>query len=291
MNDELHVGESAGAYVLGALGPEEARDIEAHAAACPQCHQEIAALKRVVSVLPLACATVEPSSDLKARILAAGKGEDQVDAILRRAVVTSALHEPKRDVWHRPLPSWAGVAGWMGLAAACAVAGIFIGVANEHQRMLLALQAATGQPAALGKVTAQNAVAARAPAEDVYKVYPVSADQLEQAVAFIGESQVWDLSLRTQGTQMPCHCKVIQPAKASHAMIVTDMPMTKNGMVYQVWLVRKGKVHKGGIVMPGRMDQTTIPMKVQSGDVIAFSMEPPGGSAVPSGRFVMEQTL
>jgi hypothetical protein len=39
------------------------------------------------------------------------------------------------------------------------------------------------------------------------------------------------------------------------------------------------------------MSQTTIPMKVQSGDVIAFSMEPPGGSAVPSGRFVMEETL
>lgn len=290
MSDEQHVGESAGAYVLGAVGPEEARDIEAHAATCAQCHQEITDLKRVVSVLPLACSSVEPSPDLKARILAAGRGEDQVDAILRRAVVTSALHEPRRDVWHRPLPSWAGVAGWIGLAAACAVAGIFIGVADEHQRMISALQ---GTPVTLGKIaTAQNAPAqAPAPAEDVERVYPVSANQLEQAMAFIGDSQVWDLSLRAKSAQMPCHCKVIQPAKASHAMIITDMPMTGNGMVYQVWLVRKGKVHKGGTVMPGRMSETTIPMKVQSGDVIAFSMEPPGGSAVPSGRFVMEETL
>jgi hypothetical protein len=243
----------------------------------------------VVSVLPLACSSVEPSPDLKARILAAGRGEDQVDAILRRAVVTSALHEPKRDVWHRPLPSWAGVAGWMGLAAACAVAGIFIGVADEHQRMIAALQA---RPMTIGRITtARNAPAAPLAAEDVDKVYPVSANQLEQAVALIGDSEVWDLSLRARAGQMPCHCKVIQPAKASHAMIVTDMPMTQHGMVYQVWLVRQGKVHKGGTVMPGRMSETTIPMKVRSGDVIAFSMEPPGGSAAPSGRFVMEETL
>ncbi|MBV8163927.1 MAG: anti-sigma factor, partial [Candidatus Eremiobacteraeota bacterium] len=63
------------------------------------------------------------------------------------------------------------------------------------------------------------------------------------------------------------------------------------GMVYQVWLARKGKVHEGGVVAPGKMTQTIIPMRVQSGDVIAFSMEPPGGSASPSGPFVMQQTL
>jgi hypothetical protein len=55
--------------------------------------------------------------------------------------------------------------------------------------------------------------------------------------------------------------------------------------------VRKGKVHKGGVVAPGKMTQTIIPMRVQSGDVVAFSMEPPGGSASPSGPFVMQQTL
>ena len=136
MSNDVHVSESAGAYVLGALAPEEAQQVEAHAASCSQCRKEIAELKQVVSVLPLAASSVEPSTDLKARILAASKGEDQADAILRRTVVTSVQHEPKRDFWHRPIPSWAGVAGWLGLAAACVVAGIFIGVTGEHNRML-----------------------------------------------------------------------------------------------------------------------------------------------------------
>lgn len=279
MSDNLHVTESSGAYVLGALSPDEAHEVEAHAAACEQCRKEIADLRQVVSVLPLACSSQEPSADLKARILAATKGEDQADAVLRRAVITT--RQPKRDFWHRPVPSWAGVAGWLGLAAACVVAGIFIGVVNERDRMMTALERTTALTA--------NEAAAPAVSGVAYKVYSVSADQVQRAVDFIGESEVWDLSVSKTGERIPC--KVIQPPKVSHAMLVSDMPPAKNGMVYEVWLIRKGTVHRGGVVMPGHRVQTTIPMRVQSGDVIAFSMEPPGGSAVPSGPFVMEQTL
>lgn len=286
MSNEQHVSEAAGAYVLGALTAQEAQDVEVHAATCEQCRRDINDLRQVVSVLPLACEPVEPSHDLRARILAAGKGDDQVDAILRRAVVTSSRHEPKRDFWHRSWPAWAGIAGWSGLAAACGVAaGILIGVGGERQRMLAlapqpqpqARNMAAEAPRVLGKVTT------------VTPLYAVNADQIEQAVALIGHSQVWDLSLSKTGDRIPC--KVIQPRNASHAMIVSDMPATRNGMVYQVWLLRKGKIHKGAVVMPGRMVQTTIPMKVQRGDVIAFSMEPAGGSALPTGGFVMQQTL
>ena len=287
MMDDVHVSENAGAYVLGALSVEEARAVEAHAASCPQCHEEIAGLQRVVSVLPLSCASVEPSPDLKERILAATRTEDHVDAILRRAITSTRAGEPKHDVWHRSLPSWAGVAGWLGLAAACIVAGMFIGIADEHHRMMTALQAPV--PAA-DVVAARNIRLPTAKTASEAGYIAVSADQLDPRVRFIGESEVWDLSVSRIGERIPC--KIIQPPDVSHAMVVSNMPMpSKAGMVYQVWLVRKGKVHKGGVVAPGKMTQTIIPMRVQSGDVIAFSMEPPGGSASPSGPFVMQRTL
>ena len=288
MMDEMHVSENAGAYVLGALSVDEAHAVEAHAAACPQCREEIAGLQRVVSMLPLSCTSVEPSPELKNRILAATRTEDQVDAILRRAVTSSRLREPKHDVWHRSFPSWAGVAGWVGLATACAVAGLFIGIAGERQRMMTAMQAPVPAAQAVAMRSDTGIPSAKSANEAGY--IAVSADQLDPRVAFIGESKVWDLSVTRTGERIPC--KIIQPPNLSHAMIVSDMPMpSKPGMVYQVWLVRKGKVHKGGVVMPGKMTQTIIPMKVQSGDVIAFSMEPAGGSAIPSGPFVMQQTL
>jgi anti-sigma-K factor RskA len=292
MSDELHVSESAGAYVLGALSAEEAREVETHAALCEQCHEEISDLRRVVSVLPLASPSVEPSPELKTRILAAGRDDSQADAILRRALTSPKLREPKHDVWHRSLPSWAGVAGWMGLATACVIAGIFIGVAGEHQRMMATLSAPVPAVQSLGRIAVAKTAAepAAAPALDSsYSVYPVGANQLRSRLTVTGASRVWDLSISQVGKRIPA--KVIQANGASHATIIADMPMAKHGMVYQVWLVRKGKMHRGPTVMPGEMMQTTIPMSVQTGDVIAFSMEPPGGSALPSGPFIMEQTL
>jgi len=276
MSDEQHIGESAGAYVLGVLPPEEVHAIEAHAASCEQCRNEIADLKDVVAVLPLAATSMEPSPGLRTRILAASKGEDQAEAILRRAVVSRGREARKPGLWQQPLPVWAGIAGWVGVATACVVIGVFIGVESERARMTADL-AQLPQP--------QHFAAANS-----YRVYHVSTEDLSKAVAIIDQSQVWDFSVAKAGERMPC--KVIQPPHLSHAMIVTDMPPpAKKGMVYQVWLVREGKVHRGGVVMPGRGVQTIIPMRVRAGDVIAFSMEPVGGSAVPSGPFLMQETL
>ena len=273
-----HVGDSAGAYVLGALGEVEAHEVESHAAACPQCRQEIAELRRVVAVLPLASPSVEPSPALKRRILSATRSEDRVDAVLRRSLEHSREREVKHDVWHRSFPSWAGVAGWVGVAAACIVGGIFIGIADEHYRMT-ALQAQGGAPpASIGRIIAAKT------AED--NIFRPSVEGLDPRVAFVGESKVWDLSLNHKG--MPC--KVIQPPNKAHAMIVADMPKAEHDMVYRVWLVRKGEMLRGGTIAPGKMMQTTLPMDVHSGDVIAFSIESPNGSAA-SGPFVYETTL
>jgi anti-sigma-K factor RskA len=280
--NDAHVTESAGAYALGALTPEEAHAVETHAATCPQCREEIAQLRGVVSLLPLAASAVEPSTDLKARVLRAGREEDQAGAVLRRAVENTQRHERRPGFWRRPIPVWAGIVGWAGLGAACILAGVLIGAVAEQSRMAATLSRLSQPPG-----SALEAPAAMAPKAE--RVYPVTTENFAQAVELIDQSQVWDFSVAKTGERMPC--KVIQPPHVSHAMIVTDMPPAKAGMVYQVWLVRRGKIHRGGVVMPGHGVQTIIPMRVQSGDVIAFSVEPQGGSAVPTGPFVMEQTL
>jgi anti-sigma-K factor RskA len=280
MSDKFHVGESAGAYALGALSADEKQQIEVHAAACDKCKKELAEMKGVASLLPLAAPTYEPSSKLKERILASSKNEDNADAVLRRTVFHTASDIPKRDFWHRPAPVWAGVAGWIGMAATCIVAGIVIGVTTEHNRMVAALSHKTSRSLnGVGMAVAPQAAA----------VYAVRAEDLNQAVNLIGQSQVWDFSVSKSGEPMPY--KVIQPLHVDHAMIVAQMPPAKQGMVYQVWLVREGKVHRGGTVMPGQRSQTIIPMRVKTGDVVAFTMEPQGGSEAPTGPFLMRRTL
>jgi anti-sigma factor RsiW len=66
-----------GAYVLGALDPEERRRMEEHVAACPVCAAELAELRSLPALLDLVgpddveAVSVAPSADLYARVSAA----------------------------------------------------------------------------------------------------------------------------------------------------------------------------------------------------------------------------
>lgn len=66
-----HDIDMVAAYVLDALSPQEAEQFEAHLAGCDQCQAEVAELRQVVDVLPLAADPVEPPRELRDRILEA----------------------------------------------------------------------------------------------------------------------------------------------------------------------------------------------------------------------------
>ncbi len=69
--------ELAAAYVLDALTPDEQREVEEHLAQCPRCTQLVNELRPVVSLLPLSVPQVQPSAELKERVMAAIRQESQ----------------------------------------------------------------------------------------------------------------------------------------------------------------------------------------------------------------------
>ena len=69
------VREMAGAFVLGALEPEELAAVRAHLATCEDAHDEIAELGGVLPALAQSVPVVEPSDGLKARIMAAAAAD------------------------------------------------------------------------------------------------------------------------------------------------------------------------------------------------------------------------
>jgi anti-sigma-K factor RskA len=74
----IHDDDMAAAYVLDALSFEELEEFEAHLAGCQQCQAEVAELRQVVDVLPLAVEPIEPPASLRDRILAAAEfGPDE----------------------------------------------------------------------------------------------------------------------------------------------------------------------------------------------------------------------
>jgi anti-sigma-K factor RskA len=71
------------AYLLGALEPGEAAEVEQHLAACEECRTELEWLRPAAQVLPESVERVEPPARLRSRII----GEVEADAGRKRSGV------------------------------------------------------------------------------------------------------------------------------------------------------------------------------------------------------------
>jgi anti-sigma-K factor RskA len=83
--------ELAGAYALGAISEQERREAESHLATCDKCQQLLHELQTVTDLLPLAVPAIQPSPQLKTRIMA------QVKADAERQSVVIASHQPRKS--------------------------------------------------------------------------------------------------------------------------------------------------------------------------------------------------
>ncbi len=85
MNEKEHEKRSddIAAYLLGALEPGEAAEIEQHLAACEECRSELEWLRPAVGTLPESVERVEPPAQLRSRIM----GEVEADAGRKRSEI------------------------------------------------------------------------------------------------------------------------------------------------------------------------------------------------------------
>lgn len=70
--------DSAGPWVLGALGEEEQHAFATHLETCEDCRREVADLQVVADVLPMAAPQVVPPPELKSRIMTVVNAEAQL---------------------------------------------------------------------------------------------------------------------------------------------------------------------------------------------------------------------
>jgi anti-sigma-K factor RskA len=118
--------EDISAYVLGALEPGEAAELERHLEKCESCRAELRWLAPAVGALPESVASVEPPRRLRARLLA----EVRADARGANAGANEERRGP--SAWLRPLRfgrmGWWPAAGLAALVlAVAAVVGYEVG--------------------------------------------------------------------------------------------------------------------------------------------------------------------
>ncbi|HYK52305.1 MAG TPA: anti-sigma factor [Candidatus Eremiobacteraceae bacterium] len=256
MIESDHVLDLTAAYALHSLPPDQRQAVETHCASCASCAADLAEMKGLAATLPLACEPMTPSAALKRRILAEARGEAAAGQALRNSQRRAAI--PSSTPW------------WAGLAAAVFLAGVSLNVSAMIERSRMDAQAASSatQMKAMGDELALNKGA---------------------IIEIAGARKVWDMSGGKPDHWW--HCTLVQPFGNKPAMLVASMPAMPKGKTFQVWVIRHGAVHNAGLVPAGKTSMMHMPMPVQKGDVVAFTVEPLGGSKTPTMPIAMSQSL
>ena len=148
MSDHTQWADSVGAYLLGALDPDEAARFEEHLAGCDECRRDVAELKVAADALPVSVPIVSPPAALKDRIMSVVEQEAEL-----LAAAGNGADEPARE---RPRERRGGrLLGWLARPAvdlACALAliaggglaGVLLGGGDDSARTVVATTQAPG---------------------------------------------------------------------------------------------------------------------------------------------------
>jgi Anti-sigma-K factor rskA, C-terminal/Putative zinc-finger len=245
--------ELSGAFVLGALTPEEMDAVRAHLAACPEAHAEFAELGGVVPALFEAVEPVAPPPGLKARILAAAAADAERTIDTDRTVKPFPAGGTQRRGWdvgalfRRPI--------WAGIAAAAMVAAIALGALSLSLKAQL-----DGLTAYRNGVVEVLEEAARPGAQLAVLVAPETAPG-PTGLAAVG-------------------------ADGSVAMVMRDLAPTTGTQVYTAWLIGADgtPIPVGDFEVDASRTAsfTTAHATLGPGVKVAVSREPQAGATKPT---------
>jgi anti-sigma-K factor RskA len=143
MSDHSRWADEVGAYVLGALEPDEAAAFEAHVADCETCRRDVADLRVAADALPVSVPIVSPPPALKTRIMAVVEQEAELLDAAGRGADRPPAPRPRRrllDWLSRPAVALACA---LLLLAGGGLAGVLLS-GGEEARTVVATTAARG---------------------------------------------------------------------------------------------------------------------------------------------------
>jgi anti-sigma-K factor RskA len=259
-------------HALDALDASEARVLEEHLGTCADCRAEMIELRNAGALLAHAATPAEPGIEVRNRILAA------VSSQRERAQSTSA---PSAQVV--PLQPRATRNIWtigLRLAAAIAFVALLIGVIVLWRREVRMQQ----EIAQLSRqVNTQQHELVR------------DRDVLERqrtALALLNSPAAKKMELAGTLTQSTRGTFVYDQKTGKAILMAEGLPATPADKAYELWFIPKG--HSP---MPGKiftvdasghaMLPTQMPAEAMAGAIVAITLEPKKGSAVPTGTIYL----
>jgi hypothetical protein len=294
------------AVALDAAAPEVASAVRAHAAACPECGPELAAMEQTVAILgelaPSAQINRGRSAGIRSRLLMRGRSERESRSApvpgppdIARGVasltgqghrITPGSQRPVTGDTKKVTPAQTAKVppdvipvrrpvNWYAIAATLALvitgAQLFR-VTSDRDRM-------REQVAALDSV--------QAPSDSLTAML----SRKDSMIAAMTGPDVKIVPLTVQGAREPMGRMMWNRASNDWIMVTYNLPQPKPGRTYQVWLVTDdakisaGTFHpdaSGGTFMHARyaMDRNAL-------RAVAITEEPDGGMPAPTGPMVV----
>ncbi len=249
------VRDLAAAYVLGALGPEEARQFAELLPSSPEARREVGEYREIVALLALAAPSAGPRADLRARVLG---------GLQRRG--RGAL--PSRGARHpRPMLLWAALA-----ASLLAVVGLGANLLSSRGRVATLeteLAASERSLAERGRELAERLATLNSILEPGVRLYQLTASGDPDP----GIQLFWDQQ---------------RNLAIVHGFRLKPVP---TGRAYQLWFIKDGKPVPSITFKPestGHVRIERIPVPSDGSlSAAAVTVEPESGSQQPTSPIIL----
>lgn len=302
--------EQLEAYALGALDADEVARVEEFLRYAPEQGQELADLRDVVGLLPYAALDVAPPERVKQRLMSRIAADTPA-----RQPAESAPPRLKRSSGRAWAPLAAMVAVLL-LALSLGLGGMVFSLQNtvgDLQQTNAALQSELADIQA----EVQTLASAQREAEDQLVASREQVAQLsgelaanQRAVEMLNAQFMTDQRLATfiaapgvatrqlvaanEGSQASGEM-YMYPGNREAVVLFRDLPALEPGRVYQFWLANESGQVAAGTLQAGEDGlarlHVTAPREVNAFNQVMLTIEPAGGSKVPSDEVVLEGFL
>jgi anti-sigma-K factor RskA len=253
------VREQLDAFAVGALEPDEQREIERHLEGCPDCREMADRLVTAANLLPLALAAaspVTPPAGLKERVLAAVPAKAPPAAEPDR--LERAESRTRRRFWNSRT-----------LAAAAALALLVVSLV-------------------LGVRLSQALDREEAVREQVREVF---TQQQELVLEVVDSDKTQRVILRAVSDDSNAYGKLYTRSDLPHVVVMAArLPPPPEGQSYHLWLTKDGKTEPAGVLMLNDQGFGLVTFDADENgpvyDAALLTLQPPGDDA-PSGETVL----
>jgi anti-sigma-K factor RskA len=257
-------------HALDALDASDARALEEHLAGCDACRTEMIELRDASGLLAHAATPVAPRAEVRDQILMKARSEQpgrHPDKPLAQVVAM-----PRRT------SLWPNV---LRLAAAAAFVALLVGVIVLWRRDVRMRQE-----------IAQLSRQANTQQHELVRDRDVLARQRE-ALALLNSPTAKKMDLAGTQAAQTARGTFVYDQKTGRAVLMAEgLPATPADKAYELWFIPKGHSPMAGrmftIDASGHaMLPEQMPAEAMEGAVIAITLEPKKGSAVPTGAIYL----